>query len=123
MPRDFYATMVQVLPVLLIALVFDSGYLKRLRTQRRQRKTRSNRDGDVLIWTKPLVRVYGLTVTAILILDILLCVVMLADYLPDSVGLRAAVMGGAALVAVTLLFRIWFDIIHATGNTSEASDS
>jgi hypothetical protein len=63
MYRDFYATIAQVLPVLLLALMWDSAYLLRLRRQHRpHRRTDPN---GVWFWTKPRVRAYTLVVAAV----------------------------------------------------------
>jgi hypothetical protein len=113
MPRDFYATIAQVLPVLLLALVFESRYLDRTRIRRAVSRTDDPVAG-VRFWTKPRVRVYALVVTTVVLLDIVLSLVLLAGYLPDSAALRALMIVGVALAGVTLLYRIWMDVIEAT---------
>lgn len=112
MNRDFYATIAQVLPVLLLALVWDSRYLERLRTQPR-RLRRVDPDG-VLFWTKPRVRVYSIFVTAVLIGGIGVGLLVLADVLDDTVALRAVLVGVLVVGLVTLLVRISADVVNAT---------
>ena len=53
--RDYYVTVASVLPILLLALMFDSGYLERLRHAPR-RLRRNDLVGGVRFWTKPRVR-------------------------------------------------------------------
>lgn len=112
MYRDFYATMAQVLPLLLLALMWDSGYLHRLRHQRRPPRRLDPR--GVRFWTKPRVRAYSLFVTGALVGGTGATVLVLAGLVPDSVPLRAA-LGVAALFALgTLAVRISVDVIAAT---------
>jgi MFS family permease len=117
MPMDFYATVAQVLPVLLLALVFESRYLDRTRIRRAVSRTEDPVAG-VRFWTKRRVRVYALAVTTVVLLDIVLSLVMLAGYLPDSVGLRALMIAGVVLAGVTLMYRIWMEVIEATREES-----
>lgn len=111
--RDFYDTVAQVLPVLLLALVFDSGYLDRLRDQRR-RLRRDDSVAGVRFWTKPRVRAYALFVTLAVLVDIGLCVLTLAGGIGDSVALRVGVGGGVAVALASLLFRIGVHVLEAT---------
>jgi hypothetical protein len=48
---NFYPTLAQVLPVLLLALIWDSAYLIRLRRQRRP--LRRDDPAGVWFWTNP----------------------------------------------------------------------
>src|SRR5262249_35045179 len=105
MTRDFYATVAQVLPVLLLALVFESRHLERIRSEQR-RSRRVDPVNGVLFWTKVRVRVYLLSVAVMMLGDTGLCVLTLAGWVPDSVPLRAAVVTGVILAVGTLLFRI-----------------
>jgi hypothetical protein len=110
--RDFYATMAQVLPVLLLALVWDSMYLERLRQQ--TRRSRRVDPSGVLFWTKPRVRVYSLFVTSMLIMGIGVSMLVLAGVLADGAWLRGVLVGGLILGLVTLQVRIGSDIVSAT---------
>src|SRR5262245_8539683 len=118
MPRDFYATVAQVLPVLLLALVFESRHLERIRNERRQLRHEDPANG-VRFWTKNRVRVYTLSVAVIVLGDMGLCILMLAGGVPDSVPLRVVVVAGVILALATLLFRISVDVLEAT-RASEA---
>jgi len=105
MNRDFYTTLAQVLPVLLLALMFDSGYLERLRTEKRD---------DVLFWKKPRVRAYILFVVLLTVGSTALALFVLAGMLTDTLGLRIALVASAAIVLATLLTRVGIDVIKAT---------
>jgi hypothetical protein len=108
----FYETLAQVLPVLLLALIWDSAYLQRLRRQ--QRLPRRTHPGGVYFWTKPRVRVYTLAVTFIVLASIAVTCLVLADLVPDSLGLRVALSMGLVLALLTLFVRIAVDVIRAT---------
>lgn len=93
--RDFYATLAQVLPMLLLALVWDSNYLQRLRNQ-------------------PRVRVYSLVVTGLLVAGIGVSLLVLADVLGDAAWLRLGLVGVLLLSLVRLFVRISADVVAAT---------
>jgi hypothetical protein len=109
---NFYATLAQVLPLLLLALIWDSDYLVRLRGQRRPRR-RSDPAG-VWFWTKPRVRVYTLGVAGIVIAAIAVVILVLAGLVPDSRALRIVLTAGVLLVLATLFTHISVDVIQAT---------
>jgi hypothetical protein len=115
--RDFYDTMAQVLPVLLLALIWDSAYLDRLRNQRRVLR-RLDPNG-VRFWTHSRVRVYILTLAVVVIVSIALTIMVLADLIPDSAALRIILCCGLFLVLATLLTRIYYDVIAATTITGK----
>jgi hypothetical protein len=48
---NFYSTLAQVLPLLLLAFIWESGFLARLRQQRRPPKKVDS--AGVWFWTKP----------------------------------------------------------------------
>ncbi|MGH3811805.1 MAG: hypothetical protein ACRDUV_05035 [Pseudonocardiaceae bacterium] len=108
MNRDFYATMAQVLPVLLLALVWDSNYLQRLRAQ--SRPSRRVDPVGVWFWTKPRVRMYLLFVAVVLHTAIAVSLLVLAG----AAWLRGVLVGGLLLALVTLLVRVGSDIVGAT---------
>jgi hypothetical protein len=122
MPRDFYATVAQVLPVLLLALVWESRYLENL-NQERRRLRRDDPVNGVRFWTKPRVRKYALTVTTLVLADTALCVLVLAGTVPDSPALRGFVVAGLVLAAVSLLFRIWVEVLRATQVTAADTEA
>ncbi len=121
MTDNFYATLAQVLPLLLLAFIWDSGFLVRLRRQRRlPRRVDST---GVWFWTKPRVRVYTLVVTSVVIVSTAVTVLVLAGLIPDSHALRIALSAGLVLVLVTLLTRITLDVLWATTVVPESAAS
>lgn len=112
MNRDFYSTIAQVLPVLLLALMWDSNYLNQLR--KRPQCSRGMDPAGVLFWTKSRVRVYSLFVTAVLITDIATSLLVLAGTVMDMAWLRGVLVAGLVLALMTLMVRISSSIIDAT---------
>jgi hypothetical protein len=112
-PRDFYSTMAQVLPVLLLALMWDSNYLQRLRRQPRAPR-RDDPARGVIFWTKPRVRVYSLVLTAVIVAAVAVTFLVLADLTDDSVALRLALIGVLVLGLATLVVRIGGDVVSST---------
>jgi hypothetical protein len=110
---DFYSTMAQVLPVLLLALMWDSNYLLRLRRQPRVTR-RDDPSRGVVFWTKPRVRIYSLALTAVIVVGVTLCFLVLADLTADSVGLRVALIVVLVLGLATLVVRIGSDVVSST---------
>jgi hypothetical protein len=104
--------MAQVLPVLLLALLWDSDYLSRLRRQ--QRPSRRVDPAGVWFWTKPRVRIHMLFVTTVLIAGIAVSLFVLAGVLADAAWLRGVLVAGLLLALVSLLVRIGSDIVLAT---------
>ncbi|MEU4508437.1 hypothetical protein AB0G05_02980 [Nonomuraea wenchangensis] len=102
--RDFYATVAQVLPVVLLALVWESKYFDGLSGQQRNAR----------FWTLGRVRIYALTVAATIVGDLTLCLFVLAGTVPDSAWLRGVVIAGAVLALASLLFRTFATIITST---------
>ncbi|MEU8246570.1 hypothetical protein [Nonomuraea sp. NPDC048916] len=119
MPRDYYATVAQVLPVLLLAMLWESRFLEGLADRPRVPRRLDPVHG-VRFWTRSRVRVYSLSVATIVMLDVGLCLLVLGGLVPDSVVVRVLVAAGLVLVLATLLTRIWIDVIRATdGRTPE----
>jgi hypothetical protein len=119
--RDFYATLAQVMPVLLLALMWESGFLQRLGTQ--SRLLRKVDPAGVRWWTKPRVRVYALTINTVMIAATGASLTVLAGLLPDSPLLRAMLLGAVVLALATLLTRICVDVLAATtSGTTSAGD-
>ncbi len=112
---NFYPTLAQVLPVLLLALIWDSAYLVRLRHQ--QRLPRHSDPAGVWFWTKPRVRAYTLLVTGETITSIAITMLVLAGLIPDTFVLRLAMTAGLLLLLATLAVRITVDIIRATADS------
>ena len=126
MYSDFYATLAQVLPLLLLALIWDSSYLDRVRGQRRPK--RSEDPSGVRFWTKPRVRVYVLFVATVVIISTGTTLLVLGGMIPDSFALRVVLTCALAVPLGTLLYRIWIDVIESTAirqdePTADAIDS
>ncbi|MEU3457691.1 hypothetical protein ABZ671_29440 [Micromonospora sp. NPDC006766] len=109
---DFYATAAQVLPVLMLALIWESRFLDRLGNQNRQlRRTDPN---GVLFWTRPRVRAYSLFIVVVIMLGTALALLVLAEALPPGPVLRAVLTICLLLASATLLTRVIVDVIDAT---------
>ena len=119
MYRDFYTTLAQVLPVLILALMFDSGYLQRLRGQERRR--RRDDPAGVPFWTKGRVRAYVLVVVTVAVVSTGVALLVLAGAMKDSAAIRWGLVAGSALVLGTLLTRVAIDVHQATASTPAAA--
>lgn len=108
---NFYMTLAQVLPVLLLAFVWDSAYLQRLRHQRRPLQ-RSDLAG-VWFWIKRQVRIYTLAVAAMTLTSITIIILVLAGLIPDSLALRVVLSLGLILLLATLAVRSTVDVVRA----------
>ncbi|MGR7026208.1 hypothetical protein [Geodermatophilus sp. URMC 62] len=102
---DFYTTLAQVLPVLLLTIVWDRDYLDEPRTRN---------DADVVFWTRNIVRWYSVALSTILILGIAICLLVLARVLPDADWVRGGLTGVTALALLTLSVRIGARVVQAT---------
>jgi hypothetical protein len=116
--RDFYATAAQVLPVLMLAFVWESRFLDRLVRERRLSR-RFDPDG-VVFWTKSRVRLYTMFVATAISAGTATAVLVLAGAVRDSVGVRAGVTGCVLLAVATLMFRITVDVTLATRQPPDA---
>ncbi|MET7469922.1 hypothetical protein ACFYON_19305 [Micromonospora sp. NPDC005686] len=114
---DLYATAAQVLPVLLLALIWESRFLDRLREQNRRR--RSEDPDGVLFWTRPRVRAYSLFIVATIVTGTALALLVLAEVLPHGPALRAGVTACVLLALATLLTRVVVDVLAATRRDAE----
>lgn len=111
----FYSTLAQVLPLILLAFIWDSGFLARLRGQ--PRRPRREDPAGVLFWTKPRVRIYTLTVAAVVIASTGVTLFELGGLIPDSRALRVVLSAGLVFALGTLLTRITYDVLAATAPT------
>ncbi|EIV96314.1 hypothetical protein [Frankia sp. QA3] len=111
MHAELYSTVAQVIPVFLLALMWDSAYLDRLRAERRPAR-RAGTGG--FFWTKPRVRVFILAVTAATMATLVVDVLVLAGVITDSAVVRGVVVAGLLLAMTTLLYRISVDVLRAT---------
>ncbi|TMQ94550.1 hypothetical protein ETD83_23830 [Actinomadura soli] len=111
--QEFYTTIAQVFPVLLLALLWDSQYLENLRTRPRPSRREDPVNG-VWFWTKNRVRIYIFTVSLTIVTGLGAAVSVLAGILPDSAPLRFLLVGSLFLILVTLVVRIWVEVTHAS---------
>jgi len=114
MHDDFYTTLAQVLPVLLLAFIWDSAYLERLRGQ--ERRTRGQDPRAVRFWTNSRVRPFTLFVAALVVASIAITMLQLAGFVSDSFALRAILVGTLLFTLATLAARIYFDVLSATSS-------
>jgi hypothetical protein len=98
--------------LLLLALIWDSAYLERLRGQRRRK--RSEDPSGVRFWTKPRVRAYIIFVAVLVVIATAITLFVLGGMIPDSLGLRIALSLALIVVLATLLTRIYNEVISAT---------
>lgn len=111
--RDFYSTMAQVFPVLMLALVWESSFLEQLRRHARPPRSLDHPSG-VKFWTKPRVRIWIIGIVVAATAELSLSVLVLAGALPDTVALRAVVLAGLGVVLASLLTRAIVDTLDAT---------
>jgi hypothetical protein len=117
--RDFYAIAAQVLPVVMLALVWESRFFDRLRSERRL--SRRVDPTGVLFWTKPRVRLYSLFIVQSILAGISLAMLVLAGWLADTGPVRAIVTLSVLLALGTLGFRMTVDIVAATRDPEAAT--
>ncbi|WP_165944437.1 hypothetical protein [Micromonospora sp. KC213] len=115
---DFYATAAQVLPVLLLALIWESRFLDRLAEQNR-RPRRTDPDG-VLFWTRPRVRAYSLFIVVTIMAGTALALLVLAGAVPPGPASRAVLTVCVLLALATLLTRVVVDVVAATRSPARA---
>jgi hypothetical protein len=101
---EFYSTTAQVIPVLLLALGWDSGYLKRVQNQVKDRRR----------WPDPRIRAWGTAMALTSLIGEAAMVLVLADVMtggpvPKSLGLIAL-----AALSITVTVRLITDILAAT---------
>ncbi|SNS13069.1 hypothetical protein [Actinomadura mexicana] len=111
--QEFYTTLAQVYPVLLLALLWDSRYLENLRVRERRHRRDDPVDG-VWFWTKGRVRAYTIVLTVLILGGLGTVVLGLAGLFEDSVVLRTSLGGTFVLTLVTLLVRVWGQVVVAT---------
>ncbi|MFG2064248.1 hypothetical protein ACGFIK_22830 [Micromonospora sp. NPDC048871] len=112
---DFYATSAQVLPVLMLALIWESRFLDRLGQQNRHTR-REDPDG-VRFWTRPRVRAYSIFIVSTIMGGLTLSLLVLADYVAPGPVPRTLLAVCLALAVATLLTRVVVDILAATRPT------
>jgi hypothetical protein len=113
MSDDFYVTVATILPVLLLALIWDSRSLENVRQQERKLRKDDAANG-VLFWTKRRFRLYTLFVATVIVIALGLCIFELGGAIPNRLPLRVFLMAAVVLTLATLLTRIWVDVIAAT---------
>ena len=96
--NDFYANSAQLLAIVVLALIWQSGYFDKLRTKEFPEKWWR--------WSRTKVRWYSAGVSAVIFADMALCLMVLAGLPADSPGWRITVGTGVAVALGTLFFRI-----------------
>jgi hypothetical protein len=115
MSNDFYLAVATVLPLLLLALIWDSHILDSIRSEDRLLK-KVDAEHGVRFWTKPRVRRYMLFVATTIVAAVGLCIIELAGFVPNSLALRWILVLAVVLTLGTLLTRIWVDVSAATAS-------
>jgi len=101
---DFYATTAQVIPVLLLALIWESKYLDSLKDPTR----------TAWFWKKTQVRIWALFMSVAAVAGEVAALLVLADIVdPGDVPRWIAIVGLASLLG-SLLVRLTTDILDAT---------
>jgi hypothetical protein len=113
MSDAFYMTVATVLPVLLLALIWDSRSLENVRRQERKLRKVDPVNG-VRFWTKRRFRLYTLFVATVIMIALGLCILELGGAIPNRLPLRVSLMVAVGLTLATLGTRIWVDVIAAT---------
>jgi hypothetical protein len=102
---DFYGTTAQVIPVLLLALVWESGYLERVKGEDRSRYP---------VFRKPVVRWWGLFMTAAALAGEATMLLVLAGILDQGDVSKAFGLVAVAAVLGSMAVRLSVDIWRAT---------
>lgn len=102
---DFYATTAQVIPVLLLALVFESGYFNRIKDEDRSNNA---------VFTKPVVRWWSLFMIAAALAGEAAMMLVLADIVDGGVVPKAFALTGVTALLGSMAVRLTVDIWDAT---------
>lgn len=102
---DFYGTTAQVIPVLLLALVWESGYLDRLKTEDRS---------NYPVFKKPVVRWWGLFMIAAALVGEATMVLVLAGVFGGGDVAKAFGIAGVAALIGSMAVRLCVDVWKAT---------
>ncbi|WP_147442474.1 hypothetical protein [Micromonospora endolithica] len=101
-----------MLPVLMLALLWESRFLERLRRQ--SRRPRREDPQGVRFWTKQRVRWYSSFVATTSVAGTATALLVLAGLLDDAAVVRVFVCACTLLTLATLLTRTLIDIAAAT---------
>ena len=102
---DFYGTTAQVIPVLLLALIWESGYLERLKKQDRSKYR---------FWRKPRVRVWGIFMALAALGAEAVMMLVLADVVERGTIPRWIGLVGLGVLIGSLVVRLITDVLDAT---------
>ncbi|MBQ0901293.1 hypothetical protein [Micromonospora sp. U21] len=119
---DLYTTCAQVLPVLMLALLWESRFLERIQRQSRRPRREDSRDG-VRFWTKRRAGLYASFVATMSVLGTAVAILVLAGLLADRPAVRGLVLGCLLLTLATLLTRTLIDIADATRTDRDEPDA
>src|SRR4051812_15587025 len=101
----FYSTIAQVIPVLLLALVWQSGYLDALKARV---------PSEVRFWTPERVRMWILVIAGVSVVGEATAILVLAGVVSESdVGKSLGVLAVAVLLG-SLSVRVVVDVVAAT---------
>jgi hypothetical protein len=108
--RDLYATIAQVLPVIVLALIFDTRYFDRLGAEDDPAATVAEHK----IWKLSVIRWYTPVVAFIILADTAFCLVVLTNLVTDATWTRWVAVAGAGVALGNLFGRIWIIVDRAT---------
>jgi hypothetical protein len=102
---DLYSTAAQVIPVLLLALAWDSKYLDRLRDEPR----------ESVFWRKPRVAIWSYFGTGAALLAEAVCLLVVSSVLDPGVVAKGLTLVGIGALIGSIWTRIYVDIHRGTG--------
>jgi hypothetical protein len=102
---DFYGTTAQVIPVLLLALIWESGYLDRLKKQDRS---------NYKFWKKSRVRKWGIFMAVSALSAEAAMMLVLADVIDEGTIPRWIGLVGLGVLIGSLVVRLITDVLDAT---------
>jgi hypothetical protein len=102
---EFYGTTAQVIPVLLLALTWETNYFDRLRTEDRSKKP---------VFTDCRVRWWSLFAVATALAGEATMVLVLADFLGSGAATKVLGVAGVAVLIASMTVRLFSEIWDAT---------
>src|SRR4051794_32009965 len=102
---EFYATTAQVIPVLLLALTWESNYLNRVKKEDRRNKR---------VFTKGVVRWWSIFAVTVALLGEAMMVLVLANVVSSGDGAKSLGVSGVGVLIGSMIVRVFSEIWDAT---------